>query len=60
MLLALIHLIYLLKYFIALKTEIDKLDINKLFNVPTSLSNLKKIDDLDVDKLNCSCRLKKN
>ena len=30
----------------------DKLDINKLVNVPTSLNNLKiKIDDLDVGKL---------
>ena len=37
------------KDFIALKSEIDKLDINKLVNVPTSLSNLKtKVDDLDV------------
>ena len=32
--------------------EVDKLDINKLVNVPTSLNNLKtKIDDLDVGKL---------
>ena len=28
------------KYFIALKVEVDKLDINKLDNVPTSLDNL--------------------
>ena len=40
------------KDFIALKAEVDKLDINKLVNVLTGLSNLKiKIDDLDVDKL---------
>ena len=32
--------------------EVDKLDINKLTNVPTSLKNLKTIvDDLDVGKL---------
>ena len=36
----------------ALKPEVDKLDINKLVNVPTSLSNSKtKADDLDVGKL---------
>ena len=29
------------KDFIALKTEVDKLDINKLGNVPISLNNLK-------------------
>ena len=28
------------KDFIALKAEFDKLDINKLVNVPTSLNNL--------------------
>ena len=40
------------KGFIALKAEVDKLDINKLVNVPTSLNNLKtKVDDLDVGKL---------
>ena len=40
------------KYFIALKAEVDKLDINKLTNVPTSLNNLETIvDDLDVGKL---------
>ena len=32
--------------------EVDKLDINKLVNVPTSFNNLKtKVDDLDVGKL---------
>ena len=40
------------KYFIALKEEFDKLDINKLVNVPTSLDSLKtKVADLDVCKL---------
>ena len=33
----------------ALKAEVDKLDINKLMNVPPSLNNLKtEVDDLDV------------
>ena len=41
-----------------MKAEVDKLDINKLTNVLTSLNNLNtKVDDLDVGK--CSCRLKK-
>ena len=32
--------------------EVDKLDINKLVNVSTSLNNLKtKVDDLDIGKL---------
>ena len=40
------------KDFIALKAEVDKLDINRLTNVPTSLNNLKrKVDDLNVGKL---------
>ena len=40
------------KDFIVLKAEFDKLDINRLVNVPTSLNNLKtKVDDLDVGKL---------
>ena len=35
-----------------LKYNIDKLDIDKLKNVPTNLNNLKsKVDKLDVDKL---------
>ena len=35
-----------------LKSDVDKLDIDKLKNVPTNLSNLKSIvDKLDVDKL---------
>ena len=38
--------------FIALKAEVDKIDIDKLVNVPTSSNNVKtKLDDLDVDKL---------
>ena len=37
------------KHFIALKVEVDKLGINKLIHVPTSLSKLKtKVGDLDV------------
>ena len=40
------------KYFIALKPEADKLDINKLVNVRTSLSNIiTKVDYLDVGTL---------
>ena len=40
------------KDFVALKTEVYKLGINKLGNIPTSLNNLKtKVDDLDVGKL---------
>ena len=36
----------------ALKAEVDKLDINKLVNVPTSLNRLKtKVDDIDVGEL---------
>ena len=31
--------------FISLKAEVDKLSINKLVNVPTSLNSLKKLDD---------------
>ena len=35
-----------------LKSNVDKLDIDKLKSVPTNLSNLKsKVDKLDVDKL---------
>ena len=41
-----------IKDFIALKAEVEKLDINKLINVPISLNNLKtKVDDLDFGKL---------
>ena len=44
-----------------MKTEIDKLDVNKLVNVPASLNNLKtKVDDLNVGKLKTvSVNLKK-
>ena len=35
-----------------LKSDADKIDIDKLKNVPTNLSNLKsKVDKLDVDQL---------
>ena len=35
-----------------LKSDVDKLDIDKLKNVPSNLSNFKsKVDQLDVDKL---------
>ena len=38
--------------FIALKVEVDKLDINELVNVPSGLNNLKtKVDNLDVGEL---------
>ena len=48
----LMHPIQLLKKIAALKAEIEKLDINKLAIVPTSLNNLKiNINDLDVGKL---------
>ena len=37
---------------VELKSDIDKLDIDKLKNIPTNLSNLKsKLDKLDIDKL---------
>ena len=52
MLQVLIHMIQLLKNFIAVKAEVDKSNINKLVSVPTSLNNLKtKGDDSDVGKL---------
>ena len=35
-----------------MKAEVDKVDINKLVNIPTSLNNFEtKVDDLDVGKL---------
>ena len=35
-----------------MEVEVDKLNINKLVNVPTSLNNLKtKVDDFDVGEL---------
>ena len=52
MLQVLVHLRQLLKNIIALKAKVDKLEINKLVNVPTRLNNLQtKVHDLDVDKL---------
>ena len=47
--------------FIALKADVEQLDINKLVNVSTSFNNLKlNIDDLDVRKLKTvSINLKK-
>ena len=37
---------------VALKAEVDKLDINKLTNVPTSRNNVKtNVDGLDIAKL---------
>ena len=40
------------KYFITLKAEVDKLDINELVNGLTSFNNLKtKVDNLVVGKL---------
>ena len=40
------------KYFIALKAEVKKIDINKFVHVPTILNNLKtRGDGLDVGKL---------
>ena len=37
---------------VSLKFDVDKLDIDKLKNIPSNLSNLKsKVDKLDVDKL---------
>ena len=49
----LIHRILLKKTDLAnLKSDVDKLDIGKLKNVPINLSNLEsKVDQLDVDKL---------
>ena len=40
------------KDFNALEVKVDKLDINRLVNFPTSLNNLKtKLDDFDVSKV---------
>ena len=49
----LIHRILLKKTDVAnLNSDVDKLDIDKLKNMPSNLSNLKsKLDKLDVDKL---------
>ena len=47
--------------FVVSKAEVEKLDINKLVNVPTGLNNLKtKVDDLDIGQLKTvSINLKK-
>ena len=35
-----------------LESDLDKLDVDKLKNIPSNLSNLKsKVDKIDVDKL---------
>ena len=49
----LIHRILLRKTdLVNLKSDVNKLDIDKLKNVPSNLSNLKdKVDKLDVEKL---------
>ena len=49
----LIHQILIKKTYLAkLKSDINKLDIDKLKNIPSGLSNLKsKVDKLDVDIL---------
>ena len=40
------------RYFIALKADVDKLDINKLVNVSSDLNNLKtKVDYLELIRL---------
>ena len=40
------------KDFNALEAKVDKLDINRLVNFPTSLNNVKiKLDDFDVSKV---------
>ena len=44
--------LFVKKNFIALKDEINKLDINKLVNVPTTLINFKtNTEDIDIGKL---------
>ena len=48
----LIHHLLLKKTYLANLKSVYKLNIDKLKNVPTNLSNLKaKVDKLDVDKL---------
>ena len=49
----LIHRVLLKKTdLVNLKFDVDKLDIDKLKNVPSTLSNLEsKVDELNVDKL---------
>ena len=46
------HLLLKKTDLVHLKSDVDKLDIDKLKNVPSGLNNLKsKIDKLDFDKL---------
>ena len=57
---ALIHDLVAKKDYITVKSEVDKLDINKLVNIPTSLNDSRaKVDGLDFVKLKTSCRLEK-
>ena len=37
--------------FTALKAGFDKLDVNKLADVPTDLNNIKNVENLDIGKL---------
>ena len=48
-----IHQLLLKKTYLAnLKSDVDKLDIDKLKNIPSGVSNLKsKVDKLDIGKL---------
>ena len=42
--------------FASLKTEVEKLDIDKLKILPNNLSNLKsKVDKVDIDKISTCC-----
>ena len=46
--------------FIALKAEVDNLDINELLKVPIGLDDFKtKVDNLDVGKLKTSYKIEK-
>ena len=57
---ALIHDLVAKKDYITVKSEVDKLDINRLVNIPTSLNDSRtKVDGLDFVKLKTSCRLEK-
>ena len=57
---ALIHDLVAKKDYITVKSEVDKLDINKLVNIPTSLNDSRtKVDGLDFVKIKTSCRLEK-
>ena len=46
--------------FIALKAEVDNLDINELLKVPVGLDDFKtKVDNLDIGKLKTSYKIEK-